>query len=136
MKKCITFFIALIILLGLVGCNKENTKDMTNADIFLPDIQMVKVTFYSGPDVHEWELATEETEAWIDWLNRLTIERINSKDEYVPNEIHECGSRYIFDINTEKVRIQYVDSGSLGVFLLAEDAWYKVSNPEEPFNRF
>ena len=136
MKKCITFFIALIILLGLVGCNKENTKDMTNADNFLPNIQMVKVTFYSGSDVHEWELAPEETEAWIDWLNRLTIERINSKDEYVPNEIHECGSRYIFEINTEKVRIQYVDSGSLGVFLLAEDVWYKVSNPEEPFNRF
>lgn len=136
MKKCITFFIALIIILGLVGCNKENTKDMTNADIFLPNIQMVKVTFYSGTDVHEWELAPEETEVWIDWLNRLTIERIDSKDEHVPYEIHESGSRYIFEINTEKVRIQYVDSGSLGVFLLAEDVWYKVSNPEEPFHRF
>ena len=56
MKKFIVLFMILVCILGLVSCNNENREDMTNVDKFLPDVQIVQVTFYSGPDIHEWEL--------------------------------------------------------------------------------
>lgn len=136
MKKYMVLFIALVCILGLVSCNKEYTKDMSNADKFLPAVQIVQVTFYSDSDIHEWELTQEEIKDWIVWLNDLSLEQMNKEDTSTPNDKHESGSRYIFEINTEKVCIQYVDRGDFGVYLLAEDVWYKVSNPKEPFNRY
>jgi len=136
MKKFIVLFMILVCILGLVSCNNENREDMTNVNKFLPDVQIVQVTFYSGPDIHEWELTQEEIEDWIVWLNDLSLEQMNEEDTSTPSDKHESGSRYIFEINTEKVCIQYVDLGDFGVYLLAEDVWYKVSNPKEPFNRY
>lgn len=136
MKKYFILFMTLVCILGLISCNKENIVDMTNADKLLPDVQIVQVTFYSGSDIHEWELTQEEIKDWIVWLNDLSLEQMNEEDTSIPSDKHESGSRYIFEINTEKMCIQYVDRGDFGVCLLVEDVWYKVSNPKEPFNRY
>ena len=136
MKKCIMLFMIFICILGLVSCYNGNTEEMSNVDKFLTDVQTVQVSFYTGADVHEWELTQDEIKEWIVWLNALTLEQMSQEDLNIPSDNHESGSRYIFEINTEEMCIQYVDKGDFGVYLLAEDVWYKVINPKEPFNRF
>ncbi len=138
MKRNILLFCAIIVFaLGLVACSSEKESDkMTNADKFLTDTQKVQVTFYSGPDIHEWELTQEEIEDWIEWLNNLVLEQKNFDVGSTPDDYYEGGSRYVFDVNTEKARIEYVDYGIDETYLVVNAVWYKVNNPKEPYNKY
>ena len=42
--------------------------------------EYVYATYYSGPDVHDWELSQDEIDDWVVWLNNLTISPINLEE--------------------------------------------------------
>ena len=136
MKKLIVLVLALVCVLGLVGCKNEHTEDMTNTNRFLPNTQKVQVVFYSGSDVHEWELAQDEIEDWTNWLNGLTLEQVSFERGTAPETTHTSGTRYIFNVNGEEVQMQYIDEGADGVYLFVNELWYKINNPTEPFNKY
>lgn len=75
----------------------------------------------------------KENDEWIVWLNNLSLEQIKFDVGDTLNDNIEGGSRYVFEANSDKKQIEYIDYGSYGVYLLVDSDWYKVSNPTEPF---
>lgn len=133
MKK-IGFFI--ISMLCLVLCACSNTERIS---INTP--QKVYVTFYSGADIHNWELSEDEISSWVDWINNLNVSPINLEEskmliDYMYN--NSSNPQYSFDVGKEDSleRIAYFEVALEHGYIRIDNTWYHIDNPTEPFNKY
>ncbi len=129
MKKTLFLFtVGMCLLLSSCG-NSEKLSISTPEKVY--------VTYYSGPDEHTWKLSQDEINDWVIWMNDLTVSPIDLEESKTlinylyanPNHSH-----YLFDVGEADAleQIVYLDRG----YLRMDDAWYRVENPTEPFNRY
>lgn len=136
MKRILFLFIAgMCLMLSSCGSSEKQLSISTP--------EKVCVTYYSGPDEHVWELSQDEINDWCVWLNNLTVSPINLEEsKTLINYMYQNGnnSGYSFDVNVGAPdaleKIVYLDYGSERVYLRMNNAWYRVKNPTEPFNKY
>lgn len=133
MKKIVFSIIAIICLL-LCSCSKSEKFSMETP-------QNVYVTFYSGPDIYNWELTEDEIDGWVEWMNNFNMSFINLEEskmliEYMYN--NGSNPQYSFDIGKEDSlkRIAYFDVGSKHGYICIDNTWYHIDNPTEPFKKY
>ena len=133
MKKII-FFIIMCMCLVLCSCE-------SNGKISINTPENVYVTFYSGADIHEWELSEDEINSWVDWINNFKVSPINLEEsKMLIDYMYNNGSnpQYSFDIGKEDSleRIAYYEVNMENGYIRIDDKWYHIDNPTEPFNRY
>ena len=133
MKKMLFLFITgMCLLLSSCGNSEKQLSISTPEEVC--------VTFYSGPDVHAWELSQDEINDWVVWLNNLTVSPINLEEsETLIDYLYNNGNKgYSFDVGAPDAleNIIYLDYGLEHVYLRMDNAWYCVKNPTEPFNKY
>lgn len=133
MKKILSLFITGMCLL-LSSCGNSEKLSISTPE-------KVYVTYYSGPDIHYWELSQDEINNWIVWLNNLKVSPINLEEsKTLIDHLFYNGNnpQYSFDVGAADAleRISYFDYGLEHVYLRIDNAWYCVENPTEPFNRY
>lgn len=132
MKKMLFLFIVGMCLL-LSSCGNSEKLSISTPE-------KVYVTYYSGPDIHNWELSQDEINSWIDWLNNLTVSPVNFDESKTLIDCLYSGNnpQYLFDVGTADAleQIAYFDYGLERVYLRMDNTWYCVENPTEPFNRY
>ena len=126
MKKQIALALALICVLGLVGCGKE---DQTVIDI-PENIDKVVVTFYSMGQVTELELDKSKLPAWKEWAENLSLKPLSEK-KVEELQMTEGGEGYRFEINDDEMSFTFRDHGT-EMFLVIEKTYYEVLNGSVP----
>lgn len=108
----------------------------------IPTPEKVYVTFYSGDDVHDWELSQDEINDWVIWLNGLFVSPIDLEESKTLIERLYWGGNhrgYSFNVGTADAleRIVFFDGGyGEPGYLRIDNAWYCVKNPTEPFKKY
>ena len=75
MKKLIAVALAMVCLLGVIGCGQRK-----QTVIGIPDtIDKVEVSFYSMGQVTEWELDESKLPAWKEWAENLSLKPLSEK---------------------------------------------------------
>ena len=128
MKKLITLVLALICVLGLVGCNTERLKNPTDGTIYLDEAREImllsdsfwenvtKIVFYDfGGEIHE-SFAAEELEE---------IKNIFVKIGYEEIENPEIEGWYMFELQTKDNSYHL---GITGQTINFDGKFYKVSD--------
>lgn len=134
MKKILFIFIAGMCLL-LSSCGNSEKLSISTPE-------KVYVTYYSGSDIHYWELSQDEIDNWVVWLNNLTVSPINLEEsKTLIDHLYSNGNnpQYSFDVGTADAleRIAYFDCAfAHHGYLRMNNAWYCVENPTEPFNKY
>ena len=133
MKKKLLLFVVMMCLL-LCSCGKPE-----KLSIITPE--KVYVTFYSGPDIHYWELSQDEISGWAAWMDGLFVSPINlEKSQMLIDYLYynDGKPQYLFDVGPDDSleRIAYFDIGLEYGYLRIDDVWYCVDNPTEPFHKF
>lgn len=73
MKKLIAVALAIVCVLGLIGCGQRK-----QTVIGIPDtIDKVEVSFYSMGQVTEWELDESKLPAWKEWAENLSLKPLS-----------------------------------------------------------
>lgn len=122
MKKLTALVLALICVLGLVGCGQQK---QTIIDI--PDsIDKVVVSFYSMGQVTEWELDEGKLPAWKEWAKNLSLKPM-SAEKVEELQMTEGGESYHFEINDDEMSFTFKDHGS-EKYLVIEKTYYEVLN--------
>lgn len=133
MKKLSSLFLAGMCLL-LSSCGNGEKLSVGTPEY-------VYATYYSGPDVHDWELSQDEIDDWVVWLNNLTISPINLEESKVLLDYMYYNSnnpQYSFDMRVADGLecIAYYGYGPEHGYLRMDNTWYSVENPTEPFGKY
>ena len=130
MKKLITLVLALVCVLGLVGCNKKAVS-ASEVYSFPEPTTMITVSFYSQGEETAFEIGSEEydsndlsTTPVINWFYDL---KLTACDE--PEAVEGLES-YEFYVKGESA-FTYEDRGS-EAYIIIGGSYYKVSNPSAP----
>ena len=122
MKKRMALVFALICVLALVGCGKQ---DQTVID-FPDNVDKVVVSFYSMGQVTEWELEDTKLSAWKEWAENLSLKPL-SENKVEELRMTEGGESYHFEINDDEMSFTFKDHGS-EKYLVIEKTYYEVLN--------
>ena len=126
MKKLIALVLALVCVLGLIGCGQQ---EQTVIDI--PDsIDKVDVSFYSIGQVTEWELDESKLSAWKEWAENLSLKPL-SEEKIEELKLTDGGESYHFEINDDEMSFTFMDGGS-DKYLAIEKTYYEVLNGAIP----
>lgn len=126
MKKLIALVLALVCVLGLIGCGQQ---EQTVIDI--PDsIDKVDVSFYSMGQVTEWELDESKLSAWKEWAENLSLKPL-SEEKIEELKLTDGGESYHFEINDDEMSFTFMDGGS-DKYLAIEKTYYEVLNGAIP----
>ena len=133
MKK-IGFLIAASLCLVLCSCGNAEKISMSAPE-------NVYVTFYSGADIHNWELSKDEINSWVDWINDLHVSPIDLEEgKLLIDYMYHNGSdpQYSFDIGREDSleKIAYFEVSLEHGYMRIDDTWYHIDDPTEPFNKY
>lgn len=133
MKKIVLPIIAIMCLLLCSCSNSEKISMKTPENVF--------VTFYSGADIHNWELSEDEISNWVDWINNINVYPINLEEsKMLINYMYNNSSnpQYSFDIGKEDSleRIAYYEVDLEHGYICIDNTWYHIDNPTEPFNKY
>jgi len=130
MKKLITLVLALVCVLGLVGCNQKAVS-ASEVYSFPEPTTMITVSFYSQGEETAFEIGSEEydsndlsTTPVINWFYDL---KLTACDE---PEAVEGSESYEFYVKGESA-FTYEDRGS-EAYIIIGGSYYKVSNPSAP----
>ena len=133
MKK-IVFPIIVLMCLLLCACN--NTEKIS-----INKPEKVYVTFCSGADRHNWELAGDEINSWVEWMKELKVSPINLEEskiliDYMYNNSNN--PQYSFEVGKvdSLERIAYYEVSLEHGYIYLNNTWYHIDNPTEPFNKY
>lgn len=133
MKK-IVFLIITVMCFVLCSCSNAEKISMNTPE-------NVYVTFYSGADIHNWELSEDEINSWVEWMNNLNVSPINFEEsimliDHMYN--YSNNPQYSFDIGKEDslTRIAYFEVSLEHGYIHIDNTWYHIDNPTEPFNKY
>jgi len=87
MKKITAIVLSLILLLGLIGCNKAN--EDKNVQLFKTD-DVKRVLFYNDTTLEEVEVPQEYIDEIITWLKSFTIDKEVEADHLEPGSDAYC----------------------------------------------
>ena len=129
MKKSITVILAIICVLGLVGC--QNTINGSQTYAFPEPTTQIKGAFYSQGKETEFVIGSEKYDPnnqsvlpVIQWFYGLELAACEQPEDV------EGGEHYSFYVN-EKYVFGYQDRGD-EAYVIVSDTWYKVKNPSQP----
>ena len=130
MKKLITLVLALVCVLGLVGCNQKAVS-ASEVYSFPEPTTMITVSFYSQGEETAFEIGSEEydsndlsTTPVINWFYDLKLTACDAP------EAVEGSESYDFYVKGENA-FTYEDRGS-EAYIITGGSYYKVSNPSAP----
>ena len=130
MKKLITLVLALVCVLGLVGCNQKAVS-ASEVYSFPEPTTMITGSFYSQGEETAFEIGSEEydsndlsTTPVINWFYDL---KLTACDE---PEAVEGSESYEFYVKGESA-FTYEDRGS-EAYIIIGGSYSKVSNPSAP----
>lgn len=130
MRKLITLVVALVCVLGLVGCSQKVVSGSALYS-FPESTTMITGVFYSQGQETAFEIGSEEYDPndlsaapVINWFYDL---KLTACDE--PEEV-EGSESYDFYVKGENV-FTYEDRGS-EAYIIIGGSYYKVSNPSAP----
>lgn len=97
------------------------------------NIEQITVNHYLSGEESEWIIKDDdEIEQWGKWLDNLSAQKKNFDEGDTPGDV-DGGEVYSFVINNEESSISYIINGRDDCYLLFENEWYVVSNPNNPF---
>ena len=130
MKKLITLVLALVCVLGLVGCNQKAVS-ASEVYSFPEPTTMITVSFYSQGEETAFEIGSEDydpkdlsTNEVIQWFYDLELTPCDEPEAVAGSE------GYTFRVQGEDV-FTYEDRGK-EAYLILENTYYKVKNPSPP----
>ena len=130
MKKLITLVLALVCVLGLVGCNQKAVS-ASEVYSFPEPTTMITGSFYSQGEETAFEIGSEEydsndlsTTPVINWFYDLKLTACDAP------EAVEGSESYDFYVKGENA-FTYEDRGS-EAYIITGGSYYKVSNPSAP----
>lgn len=126
MKKLIAVALAIVCVLGLIGCGQRK-----QTVIGIPDtIDKVEVSFYSMGQVTEWELDESKLPAWKEWAENLSLKPL-SEEKIEELKLTDGGESYHFEINNDEMSFTFKDHGS-DKYLVIDKTYYEVLNGTIP----
>ena len=136
MKKIFAAAVALICLLGVVGCNKEEKTVNIDFPFEVENIESIKISgYYGGSVIHPGDFVIEDFGEFITWFSQLSLEHRTFAEGKTPDEMYAGGDTITFDINDGALTFTYAVGGSpVTTYIIYDEEWYRVLNPTElPF---
>ena len=136
MKKLIALVLALVCVLGLVGCdNSAQNNDNSELIIDLPsEVNAVEVSgYYNGSVINAGDFVVEDFDTFVTWISQLSLEHRTFEEGKTPSETQAGGNSYHFNVNNGALSFTYADGG-IEAYIVYNEEWYEVLNPSElPF---
>ena len=137
MKKLIALVLALVCVLGLIGCGNSTQNSENKQIITLPsEVKEVEVSgYYNGSVINAGDFIIENFDEFAEWFSQLSLEHRTFEEGKNPGEMYAGGNSYTFDINDGALTFTYAVGGSpVTAYIIYDEEWYEVLNPSElPF---
>ena len=137
MKNLIALVLALVCVLGLIGCGNSTQNSENKQIITLPsEVKEVEVSgYYNGSLINAGDFIIENFDEFAEWFSQLSLEHRTFEEGKNPSEMYAGGNSYTFDINDGALTFTYAVGGSpVTAYIIYDEEWYEVLNPSElPF---
>ena len=137
MKNLIALVLALVCVLGLIGCGNSTQNSENKQIITLPsEVKEVEVSgYYNGSVINAGDFIIENFDEFAEWFSQLSLEHRTFEEGKNPGEMYAGGNSYTFDINDGALTFTYAVGGSpVTAYIIYDEEWYEVLNPSElPF---
>lgn len=134
MKKLIIAALAVVCMLGLIGCNNEESVGPGRPiAAYIGDyVTAVDITHHIAGKTTQWVATGAEIESLRVWLSELKYELVEFEDGQSPGD-NDGGETFDFSLTEgDYPGFSYIINGTDDCYLLIESYWYSVANPSIP----
>ena len=130
MKKYIAFVLAVVCLIGMIGCTVSHP--VARVGSIDEDVSEIRILYTVGGTQTEWILEGEELQFLRDWADKREYQTAEFEEGKYAGDT-EGGQSYQFLMEGSTLPdFSYIVNGTDAHYLLVQGNWYFVANPELP----